>query len=68
MIGPANATTNIAAACGATVWLLSAPGDWPMLGTDRHPWYPTAKDFVTPALGRWDQVLAEVAKALPQAF
>lgn len=68
VIGPANATTNIAAACGATVWLLSAPGDWPMLGTDRHPWYPTAKDFVTPALGRWDQVLAEVAKALPQAF
>ena len=68
VIGPANATTNIAAACGAPVWMLSGAGDWPMLGTDRHPWYPTVRDFVTPTLGRWDLVLAEVAKALPQAF
>ena len=25
-IGPSNATTNIAAACGAAVWMISTPG------------------------------------------
>jgi tetratricopeptide (TPR) repeat protein len=68
VIGPANATTNVAASCGAPVWLLCGAGDWPMLGTDRHPWYPTVRDFVTPTLGRWDLVMAEVVKALPQAL
>ena len=44
-IGPANATTNIAAACGAPVWLISTPGAWPRLGSDRYPWYPQARVF-----------------------
>jgi tetratricopeptide (TPR) repeat protein len=66
-IGPANATTNIAAACGARVWLIASRA-WPMLGTDRHPWYPSATDFVAPGLERWDEVMAEVARALTTAF
>jgi tetratricopeptide (TPR) repeat protein len=68
VIGPANATTNIAAACGARVWLVSEPGAWPMLGTDRYPWYPTVRAFVTPTLNRWDLALAAVNAALPHAF
>ena len=68
VIGPSNATTNIAAASGGRVWMLSGAGDWPMLGTDRHPWYPTARDFLTPTLGRWDLAMAQVRQALPQAF
>jgi len=68
IIGPANATTNIAAACGAPVWLISTPGAWPRLGTDRYPWYPQVKVFTPEAFNRWDPVMAEVAGALETAF
>ena len=68
VIGPANATTNIAAACGAPVWLISTPGAWPRLGTDRYPWYPQARVFTPEAFNRWDGVMAEVAAALAEAF
>ena len=64
VIGPANATTNLAAACGADVWLIATPGAWPMLGTDRYPWYPQARVFIAPAFDQWDAVMAEVAAAL----
>lgn len=67
-IGPANATTNIAAACGAPVWLVSTPGAWPRLGTDRYPWYPQVRVFTPAAFNRWDPVMAEVAEALNTAF
>ncbi len=48
LMGPANATSNIAAACGAPVWLISTPAAWPRLGTDRYPWYPTVRVFNPP--------------------
>jgi hypothetical protein len=69
VIGPANATTNIAAACGAPVWLISTPGAWPKLGTERYPWYPTVRVFNPPAFTEWapvmDQIAAELARAFP---
>lgn len=68
VIGPANATTNIAAACGAPVWLISTPGAWPRLGGDRYPWYPQVRVFTPAAFNRWDPVMAEVAAALDGAF
>jgi tetratricopeptide (TPR) repeat protein len=68
VLGPANATTNIAAACGANVWLISTPGAWPKLGTDRYPWYPQARVFNAPAGEPWDTVMEEIAQALPGAF
>jgi tetratricopeptide (TPR) repeat protein len=64
MIGPANATSNIAAACGAPVWLISTPGAWPKLGTRRYPWYPSVRVFDPPAFNQWTEVMAEVAEAL----
>ena len=67
-IGPANATTNIGAACGAAVWLISSPGAWPRLGTDRYPWYPQVRVFAPPAYNCWEPVMAEVAEALSQTF
>lgn len=67
-IGPANATTNIAAACGAQVWLLSSPGAWPRLGSDRYPWYPQVRVFTPPGYNRWEPAMAEVAAALAEAF
>jgi tetratricopeptide (TPR) repeat protein len=65
-IGPANATTNIAAACGADVWLLSTPAAWPRMGTDAYPYYSQVRVFIPPAVGAWDVALAEIAKALAE--
>lgn len=64
IVGPANATSNIAAACGAPTWLISTPGAWPRLGTDRYPWYPQARVFAPPGFGDWEPVMQEVAAAL----
>ncbi len=63
-IGFANATTNLAAAAGAPVWLVSTPGAWPRLGTQRYPWYPQARVFLPPQFREWDPVMSEVAAAL----
>ena len=64
IVGPANATSNIAAACGAPVWLISTPGAWPKLGTSRYPWYPTVRVFDPPGFNQWGLVMDEVARAL----
>ena len=64
IIGPANATSNIAAACGVESWLISTPGAWTKLGTDRYPWYPAVRVFDPPGYNRWEPVMAEVAEAL----
>jgi tetratricopeptide (TPR) repeat protein len=63
-LGPANATSNIAAACGAPVWLVSTPGAWPRLGTLRYPWYPSVRVFLPPAYNNWGPVMEEMAIAL----
>jgi tetratricopeptide (TPR) repeat protein len=68
VMGPANATTNIAAACGAEVWLISTPGAWPRLGTDRYPWYPQARVFTPPAFNRWGPAMEAAAAALADNF
>ncbi len=66
VVGPANATSNIAAACGTETWLISTPGAWPKLGTARYPWYPSMRVFDPPGYNQWDPVMAEVAAALAQ--
>jgi tetratricopeptide (TPR) repeat protein len=63
-LAPPNATSNIAAACGAPVWLISPPGSWPRLGTLRYPWYPQARVFVPASFGEWDALMHEVGGAL----
>jgi len=68
MIGPANATTNIAAACGGDVWLISTPSAWPRFGTDAYPWYSKVRVFTSEAVGAWDGVMAKLADALAERF
>jgi tetratricopeptide (TPR) repeat protein len=63
-IGPANATSNLAAAVGAPVWLISTPGAWPKLGTSRYPWYPSVRVYDPPAFNQWGPVMQDVAEAL----
>ena len=64
VLGPANATINIAAACGTPTWFVCPPGGWPMLGTDRYPWYPRARVFSPGRFNHWAPVMAEMAQAL----
>ena len=68
VIGPATATTNLAAAGGGDLWLISTPGAWPRLGTDRYPWYPQARVFTPPAHDEWEPVMSEIAAALGEAI
>jgi tetratricopeptide (TPR) repeat protein len=63
-IGFANATINLAGACGAPVWLITAGAAWPKLGTDRYPWYSQMRCFSAAEAGGWDGVMAQVADAL----
>ncbi len=64
VVGFANATLNIAAACGVPNYLISVPGAWTRLGTLTLPWYPMTRVFLPPGFGEWDTVMAEVAEAL----
>ena len=63
-LGFANATSNLAAACGAPTWIISVPGAWTRLGTTQMPWYPQARVFLPEAYGRWEGIMGEVADAL----
>jgi tetratricopeptide (TPR) repeat protein len=68
VLAPSNATSNIAAACGAPVWIISVPGAWSRLGTDRLPWYPQARVFLPPGFGQWLPVMDEISEALSETF
>lgn len=64
VIGVSNATLNIAAACGAAVWLVAPAGLWTQLGTNRHPWYSQVRAFRAPAANEWEPLMEDVAAAL----
>jgi tetratricopeptide (TPR) repeat protein len=66
VVGPSNATSCLAGASGAPLWLLSTPGAWPMLGTARYPWYPQARVFLPPTLGQWGPAMDAMARALAE--
>ena len=67
-LGPCNATSNIAGAAGATVWILGTPNAWNCLGTDHLPWYPTARVFESEILSNWSGALAAMHDALIETF
>ncbi len=64
VIGPANATTNLAGACGAEVWFLAAPMAWTQLGTGRYPWYPRSRAFTARRQGSWSEAVGDLSAAL----
>ena len=64
VLGFSNANLNLAAACGAPTWLITNPGSWPRLGSDRYPWYPQARVFAPTGIGEWDPVMDDIARAL----
>jgi len=66
VLGPANATTSIAASCGAPLWMIIPPAAWPCHGTDRYVCYPRSRGFVAAGYGQWDEVIYRVATALTE--
>ena len=67
VIGPGIAGTNLAAAVGATAWMISAPDDWHYLGTDRYPFYPHLRYFRRDSFTDWDGAIARMRTALDEA-
>lgn len=65
-IGYSNATMNLAGACGAPIWMITAPKVWTRLGTDHYPWYPQARVFSPPNFSEWELALQAVADALAE--
>ncbi|HRD45044.1 MAG TPA: tetratricopeptide repeat protein [Caulobacter sp.] len=68
VIGFANATINLAGACGAPVWMLTVAHAWTMLGSDAYPWYPQVRCFASTRYQDWSPIMAEVAGALRDRF
>ena len=57
---------HLAAAMGIKTWvLLPSTADWRwQLGSERAPWYPSARLFRQPAPGNWESVFAAVRNGL----
>jgi tetratricopeptide (TPR) repeat protein len=65
ILGPSNATSNIAAAAGTPIWILMAPYTWTALGQERdYRWYPKARMFMTQSLMDWQPTLDDMRQAL----
>jgi len=63
-IGPATATTNLAAASGASVQIYMTPASWPLFGTDHYPSYAKAKVQLLSRFGAWDEAMGAIAQGL----
>lgn len=64
VISPMNASSNIAAGCGAHVWLWHHYGAWAMLGTGQTPWYPQTRTFCAAETGAWADIFGPIGKGL----
>lgn len=64
VMGPSTATTNLAAAVGARVFLSAGPGLWTGFGSDQAPCYPSARVFHANQFGQWEPVMQQMAEAL----
>lgn len=63
VVSVGNATGALAAACGRPTGLIVPPANWPGLGTETYPWYPSASALAAPSFGDWAPAMA-AAKAL----
>ena len=63
-IGPATATTNLAAASGASVQIYMTPASWPLFGQDHYLSYPKARVQILKQFGAWDEAMGAIAEGL----
>ena len=68
VISVPNATAALAAACGASVWLLSGPAAWTRLGTAGYPWYARGRSFAVERFGEWGPVMEMISEELRAAW
>ncbi len=68
IVGFSNATTNLAGACGAPIWMLTGAAAWTRLGAQSYPWYPQTRCFITPDYNDWNPTMQEVGAALGEQF
>ena len=68
VLGPANATSNIAGAIGTEIWIVSPAHAWNSLGTGRLPWYPKSKVFFSNSMTDWTEVMGQVKAAVTERF
>ena len=65
VIGPMNATTNLAAASGGNVWFIHARSSaWTLLGSDHQHWYPQTRSFFGSGFQDWDTTMSRIAGEL----
>jgi tetratricopeptide (TPR) repeat protein len=65
VLGPMNATSNLAAACGGRVWFIHARSSaWTLLGSDRQHWYPQTRSYFGSGFQDWANTMGRVAKDL----
>jgi len=65
VVGPMNATMNIAAACGVPCLIVHASGDgWTLLGSGEMPWYPSSRSFYGDHFRDWKTAMSRMAEAL----
>lgn len=64
VISPMNASSNIAAGCGAQVWFWHHYGAWAMLGTGQTPWYPQSLTFCAAETGAWADIFKPIGAKL----
>ncbi|MBU4137444.1 MAG: flagellar protein FlbA, partial [Alphaproteobacteria bacterium] len=67
VIGPGIAGTNLAAATGATAWMITAPDDWHYLATDKYPFYPHLRYFRRDNFSDWDGAISRIRAALDES-
>jgi len=67
VIGPGVAGTNLAAACGARTWMIHAPDDWHLFGTDSYPFYPGMRFIPLSGFDGWPAALDQVRADLEAA-
>jgi tetratricopeptide (TPR) repeat protein len=68
IVGFSNATTNLAGACGAPIWMLTGAASWTRLGAQTWPWYPQARCFITPDFNDWNPTMQTVGAAMRERF
>lgn len=67
VVGPGIAGTNLAATVGARTWLIHAPDDWHLMGTDRYVFYPHVRTFATGGFDGWPRAIEAVRAGLDDA-
>ncbi|WP_165187669.1 tetratricopeptide repeat protein [Caulobacter soli] len=68
IIGFSNATTNLAGATGAPIWMLTGAAAWTRLGSPNWPWYPQTRCFITADYNDWNPTMREVGDALRDRY